>query len=179
MRRWALSDKVVTPSLGGRFWFVVSSTFWVMAVDWELWFPGPVTGSGAFWPLCYTHPVLSEKLKQLIQCTLVFMRLNILTFCLILFNLSFLTHGDIVLAFYPLLLGTYIWGNVKMKSYVHTRRSHILKNSPLGWCIIILLGVDVCLNTCLCRDKPTFKILSPGYFFIQEMILKKYFSRPD
>lgn len=125
--RWVLSDQELTPSQGGRFGFVVPSSLWVMTGDWELWFPGPVTGSSAFWPLSYTHPVLSETLKFFSSSFASFY--HILTtwqHCVNIFS-SFITS----------LLGTCNWvcGND-----VLTLTSNLSKKTiPVCMCFIIFL----------------------------------------
>lgn len=65
--------------------FVVPSSLWVMSGNWERWFPGSITGNGAFWPLCYAHPALSARLKKLTRSVFSFMPLN--------FHSPFTSHG--------------------------------------------------------------------------------------
>lgn len=117
--------------------------FWVMTGDWELRFPGPVIGSGGFWPLCYTHPVLSEKLKKLLRSIHPI-------FCVISFHLSSSPCGCIVL-FRHLLLWTYIWvcGNEKLCA-----QSHIT--------YVVLLEWIIGWTRCLCTHKPASKTWSSG-----------------
>lgn len=149
MRIWVLSDKEVTP-LGGTYWFAVPSLLWFMTGDWELWFPGSLKGSGAFWPPSYTHPVLSEKLKQLDY----FIILHFLIFFFIVFNSTTCHYLDTLryIALYSATWNFYLrmW---KLNSYALSYALHI-SNIYVGftpettcWNLqIILFDVYVCLN---------------------------------
>lgn len=149
--RWLLFDKAVTLFKGGRFGFVVPSSLWVMTGDWELWFPGPVKGSGAFWPPYYAHPVLSEKLKKLTQCMKASTLLSFSHICLILFHLPISLHGYIVQKLLPLILSETCFCICGNEAYVLSRISYkkecrfclyceFAQEYPVGMCVLFLWG---------------------------------------
>lgn len=139
----------------GRKMWVCCPFFFSLGHDWRLGAVVPRPPSQEVVPSdlpATNNPVLSEKFKQLTLRARVSMLLKFLIFCLVLFHPPSSPRGYIVLKlFHPLLLGTYIWvcGNEKvvrsLAHHIHTH-THIEETNPVCLCIIILFGVDVCLN---------------------------------
>lgn len=134
--------------IGWKVCFLLSLLlFWVMTGDWELRFPGPLIGSGGFWPLYYTHPVLSEKLKKLLRD----IHPGFLIFCIISFHLSSSPCGCIVVVA-SFITVNLCWSRWKWKNCVPTHTSHV-----------VFLEWIISWTRCLCTHKPASKSSSPGY----------------
>lgn len=147
----------------------------VMTAAIELWFPGPITESGAFWPPSYAHPVLAKKLNQFTQCTRVFMLLKPLIFCFCLILPAQAISYIELKSFHPVVLETYIWvcGNEKLFARPHACRKWTVcanyyqfwlwdNTKTISWDLFIHFRVDVRLNDMI-MCKPSYEVSTHDY----------------